>query len=260
MALYLAFLGLLRMIQSLVLFNLYQYGAELDTLGNVVSLILLTASSLSLPRWRRRTVEVRTAAPEVPDRSGHEMTCTCGKNLAEAQVGLPMDMEGGLCDACCWERKVAELANRRISVLQLLNFYERLGEKPDTVEVKAESMSHTTSEKLPTGKRIMPHFVPDVSTTNDVVRHAIIPESRTGDEGEALAEVLWRQARAPTGRHLSQHFSKFWMVVLIQFAILLYASKNLEFKFVLHDIMLSWFSYVQDSNSFSLSSGRPGLR
>lgn len=199
MALYLAFLGLLRVIKSWVLFNAYQYGAEVDTLGNVLSLILLTVSSLSSPR-RRRTVKVRTAAPEVPDRPGHETTCTCGKNLAEAQVGLPMEMEGGLCDACSWERKVAELAHRRISVLQLLSFYERLGEKPDRVEMKAEGMSHTTSEKLPTGKRIMPHFVPEVSTTNDVVRHAIIPESRTGDEGEALAEVLWRQAHATTGR------------------------------------------------------------
>jgi len=50
--------------------------------------------------------------------------------------------------------KVVELAHRGISVQDLLNFYKKLGSE------------------------VFPHYDPEVSTTHDVVRHAIIPLSR----------------------------------------------------------------------------------
>ncbi len=39
-------------------------------------------------------------------------------------------------------------------------------------------------------KEAMPHFDPERSTTNDVVRHVVIPRSRDGDVGVAFAEKL----------------------------------------------------------------------
>ena len=76
-----------------------------------------------------------------------------------------------VCESCSWDRKVRELASRRISVDQLLDFL---------VEI---SNHHSSTRR-------MPHFDPSRSTTNDVVRQAIIPESRCGDVGTSFAEAL----------------------------------------------------------------------
>ena len=83
-----------------------------------------------------------------------------------------------MCYRCAWDEKVAELANRQISVADLLTFYIRLG--------RSEDNEHRL-------KPLMPHFDAGRSTTNDVVRHAIIPESRDGDLGLALADILARK-------------------------------------------------------------------
>ena len=82
------------------------------------------------------------------------------------------------CDKCAWEEKVHDLGSRRICLSQLLDFYARLGERG-----------------CPGERTLMPHFDPNRSTTNDVVRHAIIPESRCGHFGKALAQVLPRRPR-----------------------------------------------------------------
>jgi len=65
-----------------------------------------------------------------------------------------------------WQAKVHELASRSVGVLELVKFVQKLKEPS-----------------------VMPSFLPEMSTTNDVVRQAIIPLSRRGDTGSALASV-----------------------------------------------------------------------
>jgi len=66
-----------------------------------------------------------------------------------------------------WVATVRALAGRGISAGELLEFYNKLG--------SAEAM---------------PNFDPQVHTTNDVARRAIIPLSRAGSGGVAYAQVL----------------------------------------------------------------------
>lgn len=66
-----------------------------------------------------------------------------------------------------WRKVVSKLANRGMNVGMLLDFYEQLG-RPGSC---------------------MPMYNPKVSTTNDVVRHAIIPMSRAGAYGRAYANL-----------------------------------------------------------------------
>ncbi|CAE7904858.1 unnamed protein product [Symbiodinium microadriaticum] len=66
-----------------------------------------------------------------------------------------------------YDQVVKQLANRCVSLEALLSFWERLRDG-----------------------QTMPGFDPRRSLTNDVVRRAIIPESRVGDDGYALA-TLW---------------------------------------------------------------------
>eukprot|EP00913_Durusdinium_trenchii_P023234 g21812.t1 len=64
-------------------------------------------------------------------------------------------------------RKVAELAGRRVTVEELLDFYLQLG-----------------------GDEAMPHFDPETSTTNDVVRQMVIPSTLKEDGfGYSYAEL-----------------------------------------------------------------------
>ena len=59
-----------------------------------------------------------------------------------------------------------ELAHRSIDLESLLDFYEKLGSE------------------------VMKHFDPQVSTTADVVRQAVIPLSRVGNGGVAYTDYL----------------------------------------------------------------------
>ena len=81
------------------------------------------------------------------------------------------------CQRCAWDEHVKEIAGRRMSVDQLLDFYAKLGPQRTTGELR------------------MTHFDPARSTTTDVVRHVVIPESRCGDTGKALAEVVQSSSR-----------------------------------------------------------------
>jgi len=63
-----------------------------------------------------------------------------------------------------WRLKVSELAGRSITVSELLDFYQGLGD------------------------RYMPHYRSDKHTTNDVVRQAIIPLSRESQSAYASAK------------------------------------------------------------------------
>ena len=145
----------------------YQYGVLADTLGNLICLFLLAGSALRLPR-----VQCRICRPAARDEDGERLkvdACTCGKQVGKTSSqrsgsGRPSQaVPDQLCDHCARDEKVAELGSRRISVDDLLTFYTRLNAQ----------------------EPVMPHFDAERSTTNNVVRHAIIPESRDGDLGYA---------------------------------------------------------------------------
>jgi len=185
MAIYLCAFGLFPVMRTSVMTNIYHYGGLADSLGNAFCIVLLSMSSLSLPKI---SCCPKKAVADIQEENFVNEDCTCGqqlgKSLNQASQSITPVHAVSACDACAWEIKVAELANRRVSVGQLLNFYTQLGasEKPG----------------------LMPHFLPEKSTTNDVVRHAVIPESRQGTKGEALA-VTWHQAVSEheSGRHFS---------------------------------------------------------
>ena len=84
---------------------------------------------------------------------------TCMRGFSRLVEDLPNSDENA---------KVRELAMRSIDISTLLDFYAGLG----------------------TGGRIMQHFDPSCSTTNDVVRQAIIPASRAGCGGVAFADLV----------------------------------------------------------------------
>eukprot|EP00435_Cladocopium_sp_Y103_P011952 s4008_g3.t1 len=86
-----------------------------------------------------------------------------------------------LSDPDLWTDKVHELANRGVTLTSLLNFWRKL-------------------------EQVMPSFDPQVSTTSDVVRLAIIPLSHdpsTG-EGHALAS-LWSQGEPVRAQCMVTH-------------------------------------------------------
>jgi len=181
MAWHLAFYGIASVVKTKEMSDAYQFGALGDTLGNAFCIAFLSASSLVLPRLRCKSASsaAKREAEELSLRD--EATCNCGKQIGKAlsqssQVSRPVD-PGELCETCAWNEKVAELAQRRISAHQLLSFYLRLGRQGETP--------------------MMPHFDPRISTTNDVVRQAIIPQSRLDDKGKALAEVLPSHSEPP---------------------------------------------------------------
>ena len=134
-------------------YDAYMYSAVADTFGNVFCVVILSAASLSLPSCL--LCKSSKASTGEPRR---------GRN--EHVTDRPAEVDQG-----AWDRKVAELASRRITLGQLLDFHARLGSD------------------------LMPHFDPRRSTTNDVVRHAVIPESRVGELGKSLAEVLPKKPR-----------------------------------------------------------------
>jgi len=77
-----------------------------------------------------------------------------------------------------WQAKVQELAWRSMTVESILDLFERLGPQGD----------------------VMVHYDPWKSTTNDVVRQAIIPMSRTGSSGVSYADLV-RGGRAAALPH-----------------------------------------------------------
>ena len=176
MATFFTFFGLLDVSLDPVVSNGYLYSALADSLGNALCIALLSATSMSMPRICCPKEKIRM---QEDSSATQPATCTCGQQLGKtlSQVSQPVsDVRAeSACEACAWEMKVAELANRRVSVGQLLTFYTQLG-----------SCSNMASQ---TATRFMPHFLPEKSTTNDVVRHAVIPASRRGDTGLALADT-----------------------------------------------------------------------
>ena len=100
---------------------------------------------------------------------------SCGRQEISApkKLGLDLQLDGEsganitpAADGQVWLDKVQELAHRGITARQLLGFYADLGGE------------------------VMKHFDPDRSTTHDVVRQAIIPESlQIKDVGSFMVRV-----------------------------------------------------------------------
>ncbi|CAE6915427.1 unnamed protein product [Symbiodinium natans] len=172
-------MGLGFFLDSTLMTMVSDYASILDVTANAISLTLLASGSLSLPRcysWRLRALSSQ-ARPVIRATQQERLECSCGslsvaKTLSD-QVGRRLSGTSRrrvgsaiACERCSWDAVVQEIAGRRVSVLQLLDFYASLGSD------------------------LMAHFDPARSTTNDVVYQAIIPESLWGDQGKALAEVL----------------------------------------------------------------------
>ena len=127
-------------------FHAYLYGVIADTMGNTIGLLLLISSSLRFPLAEPK----QNAARDAEDDSAYQREHHLGSTKMLAASGPPEPPEpdaAALSERSAWERKVKELASRRISAGQLLDFYARLGRQED----------------------LMPHFDPAKSTTNDVV-------------------------------------------------------------------------------------------
>jgi len=95
--------------------------------------------------------------PEMPDLLPPE---------ARSMRGASRLLEECSSESVLWNAKVQELAHRSIDLESLLDFYEKLGSE------------------------VMKHFDPQVSTTADVVRQAVIPLSRVGNGGVAYTDYL----------------------------------------------------------------------
>merc|ERR1712216_233460 len=80
-----------------------------------------------------------------------------------------------------WQEKVHDLASRGFTLEQLLDFFARLGHD------------------------LMPHYVPEKHTTNDVVRQAIIPASRCGDGGGVAMATVWNKGKFVPADRLVTH-------------------------------------------------------
>eukprot|EP00931_Biecheleriopsis_adriatica_P039798 TRINITY_DN22753_c0_g1_i1.p1 TRINITY_DN22753_c0_g1~~TRINITY_DN22753_c0_g1_i1.p1 ORF type:complete len:910 (-),score=126.20 TRINITY_DN22753_c0_g1_i1:39-2741(-) len=90
----------------------------------------------------------------------------------DAKESMPVEISRGSVDPedCIDPEqksiKVEELAGRGVVLESILDFYAKLG-----------------------ADGLMSHFDPLVSTTNDVVRQAVIPMSRDGDQGKSLSSI-----------------------------------------------------------------------
>ncbi|CAE8718968.1 unnamed protein product [Polarella glacialis] len=104
-----------------------------------------------------------------PPEPSMEIPERCARNSTERHI------------SSAWEQKVAELAGRGFELDSLLDFAESLLDG-----------------------RAMPDFDPHRSTTNDVVRKAVIPLSRVGDGGQALATV-WNAGQVKQAQRMVTH-------------------------------------------------------
>lgn len=106
---------------------------------------------------------------------------TSGSDKTIEKLDRAPTMSIRLSDPDLWTDKVHELANRGVTLTSLLNFWRKL-------------------------EQVMPSFDPQVSTTNDVVRLAIIPLShdRSTGEGHALAP-LWSQGEPVRAQCMVTH-------------------------------------------------------
>ncbi|CAE8701252.1 unnamed protein product [Polarella glacialis] len=109
--------------------------------------------------------------PELGLKKQNTMFKTSTSQLLDADASSPGALQSS---ASPWNRTVQSLSARSLQVEELLEFFGRLGPRPDASGTEA----------------VMPSYDPWRSTTNDVVRGAIIPVSRAGSCGLAYAHCL----------------------------------------------------------------------
>ncbi|CAE7032507.1 Gstt1 [Symbiodinium natans] len=93
-----------------------------------------------------------------------------------------------LGDVDIWSAKVQELGNRGVTVLSLLGFWRQLMED-----------------------KVMPSFDPFRSTTNDVVRQAIIPLTRQGEGGRAMSSIWAKGFDMPAQCMVTHNWSNLFL-------------------------------------------------
>ena len=209
--------GLRLFAPSKLVFSAYQYGHMCNMIGNILGLTLLSGNQITFPGSSRLSLSKRNSAGLAPKRSSSDMStstpdaqqrprtsylqqdleCTCqqvGKTRSVSSFGHSRSQReesivakvlsvsswrharDPSCEKCAWEDIVQQISNRRITVGQLLDFHAQLSPQKGVMTA------------------LMPHFDAGRSTTNDVVRHAIIPRSRCDDVGRALAEIFMLEA------------------------------------------------------------------
>ncbi|CAE8603875.1 unnamed protein product [Polarella glacialis] len=109
--------------------------------------------------------------PELGLKRQTTMYNTSTSQLLDAYASSPAGQQSS---SSSWNQTVQSLSARSLQVEELLEFFGRLGPRRDASGKEA----------------VMPSYDPWRSTTNDVVRGAIIPLSRAGNCGLAYAHCL----------------------------------------------------------------------
>jgi len=163
--------------------------SNLDSLAITASLVMLSGVNF---KWCRR----RSKGNDGPRASRAGGTCCTSdhrdlKYHSESAWNFERTATGAFNttgeqdkSAREWQEKVAGLATRRVSVEVLLHFYLQLGQE-----------------------NAMPHFDSKRSTTNDVVRHMVIPQSRDGNLGRSFAEKFGPHKVSMTPKMVTHHWS-----------------------------------------------------
>ncbi|CAE8597375.1 unnamed protein product [Polarella glacialis] len=112
--------------------------------------------------------------PERPELCLKKQNSTCNTSRSQILDADASSPGGQQSSTSAWNQTVQSLSGRSLEVEELLEFFGRLGPRQDASG---------------TGP-VMPSYDPWRSTTNDVVRGAIIPFSRAGNCGLAYAHCL----------------------------------------------------------------------
>ncbi|CAE8588125.1 unnamed protein product [Polarella glacialis] len=112
--------------------------------------------------------------PEHPELCLKKQNSTCNTSRSQILDADASSPGGQQSSTSAWNQTVQSLSGRSLEVEELLEFFGRLGPRQDASG---------------TGP-VMPSYDPWRSTTNDVVRGAMIPLSRAGNCGLAYAHCL----------------------------------------------------------------------
>ena len=146
---------------------IYVVASNVDSLAITASLVMLSGVNF---KWCR-------CKPKSNKKPSEDLQHFCW-NFERTATRMSVEDED-----VQWQKKVADLAMRRVSVELLLRFYLQLGDKD------------------------MTHFDPERSTTNDVVRHVVIPQSREGQTGRSFAEKFGPKTASMMPKMVTHHWS-----------------------------------------------------
>lgn len=140
-----------------------------STAMQMLDILSCVAAALILSGGYRRSVNQRLPPP------GESEQCSCQFATVESVQAEAPNLSSVGRSSSAWAAKVMELAERGVTIRELLTFYREL-------------------------KTVMPHFRPSVHTTHDVVRHAIIPltKHKKSSYVQAFGEQTCRPAKMVT--------------------------------------------------------------